>query len=637
MFVMNDDLSIYATRGDIVFFSVTADDNGILYKFQPGDIVRMAIYGKKEAETCVMQKDFPVTEVTEKVFIYLDEQDTKIGETISKQKDYWYEIVLNPDIMPQTIIGYDEDGAKIFRLFPESEEINDDYKPKEEDFPVVDSKLDMTSRRPIENQAVARAVATILDVCERTNKAVAENFVSPEMYGAIGDGVADDTEAVQMAIAANDSVVLNGTYLVTDTIEINSGISYGEGGKNVSGNGTLVMGANKDCLVIKGCGNRISGLSIKYHRDFYNSTDKTVAYSGALLSLVSETSLLTNNNRIENVVLMTPFNDHNAPEYQMATGIKIMCHVGAYVYNNVFTDCKCYGMDTAIKVIHEGSDSGVNANRFNVNVWCCDCYFDGFVNGCIISGNCQSRDDKAHGCLFRNFTGTGNIVDSCFFDIRYEGKPSRQAVIDEAECGSEALYNMFTAPIFGFSVLNYAAVNRYNFMTGDTLNFYTPWFRSSRSLVHRMIPYGNALTQCTKAIALYQDTAKISVSTARYPSYDYTNKVLTNCYELCSDVVTSREIYIDNADDANLTISFAVSSSTRLDSIYLEQQNIKNAVCMIDGVELITVRNPYVIGFVNEFLVRGTNVVISFTVEPGKTGLLKRISAVGYDMNSGSY
>ena len=80
MFTMNEDLSIYATRGDVVFFSVTADDNGIRYKFQPGDIVRMAIYGKKEAESCVMQKDFPVTEVTEKVFIYLDEEDTKIGE-----------------------------------------------------------------------------------------------------------------------------------------------------------------------------------------------------------------------------------------------------------------------------------------------------------------------------------------------------------------------------------------------------------------------------------------------------------------------------------------------------------------------------------------------------------------------------
>lgn len=203
MFVMNEDYSIYATRGDIVFFSVTADDNGILYKFQPGDIVRMAIYGKKDAETCVMQKDFPVEEVTEKVFIFLDEHDTKIGDTISKHKDYWYEVVLNPDTMPQTIIGYDDDGPKIFRLFPESEEINDDYKPKEEDFPVVDSELDMTSPRPVSNSAIARTFASI-------TAAVGQTI---DTRSAIATVIAADfktdfrswSEAINLAIKAVDS------------------------------------------------------------------------------------------------------------------------------------------------------------------------------------------------------------------------------------------------------------------------------------------------------------------------------------------------------------------------------------------------------------------------------------------------
>lgn len=217
MFVVNDDLSIYANRGDIVFFSVSADDSGNLYKFQPGDIVRMSIYGKKEAETVVLQKDFPVTEVCESVFIYLEEADTKIGESISKHKDYWYEVVLNPDTMPQTIIGYDEDGAKIFRLFPEAEEIEDGYDPQPEDFPVVDTELDMLSLRPVSNSAIARAVATILDTCEKTNAAVAALHVTPEMCGAIGDGVADDTQAFADAVASltdNGTLLLRGKYVV---------------------------------------------------------------------------------------------------------------------------------------------------------------------------------------------------------------------------------------------------------------------------------------------------------------------------------------------------------------------------------------------------------------------------------------
>lgn len=238
MFVVNDDLSIYATRGDTVFFNVSAHDHGYPYMFQPGDIVRMAIYGKKDAETCVMQKDFPVEEVTETVFVYLEEQDTKIGESISKHKDYWYEVVLNPDTIPQTIIGYDEDGAKIFRLFPESEEIHDEPVVEPEDIPVVDTELDMTSHRPVENQAVARAVATILDVCERTSEAVAKLHVTPQMFGAIGDGKADDTDALQMAIESGHPVYIPSGSVIyvpsgrTLTID-KSTVLYGSGESSV--------------------------------------------------------------------------------------------------------------------------------------------------------------------------------------------------------------------------------------------------------------------------------------------------------------------------------------------------------------------------------------------------------------------
>ena len=119
MFVLNDDLSIHATRGDIVFFTVAADEDGVKHKFEAGDLIRMKIFGKKNTKNIVMQKDFPVTEETEAVEILLTKEDTKIGEVISKPMDYWYEIELNPLTKPQTIIGYDEDGAKIFRLFPE--------------------------------------------------------------------------------------------------------------------------------------------------------------------------------------------------------------------------------------------------------------------------------------------------------------------------------------------------------------------------------------------------------------------------------------------------------------------------------------------------------------------------------------
>ena len=123
MFKINDDLSIYVTRGDTVFFLVTAEENGEDYVFKAGDVLRFKVYGKKNAENVVLQKDFPVAEATDKVEVLLTSDDTKIGELIHKPRDYWYEVELNPLTNPQTVIGYDEDGAKVFRLFPEGKDV----------------------------------------------------------------------------------------------------------------------------------------------------------------------------------------------------------------------------------------------------------------------------------------------------------------------------------------------------------------------------------------------------------------------------------------------------------------------------------------------------------------------------------
>lgn len=160
MFIINEDKSIYATRGDIVFFSVSATDEDGVHEFQAGDVVTLKIFGKKDAENIVLKKDFPVLTASQTVDIYLDRGDMKIGKVSSKPIDYWYEIVLNDDTEPQTFIGYDEDGAKLFRLLPEGADVPP-YEPEPEDIPVVDEELDLTSPRPVQNQAIARAITVL--------------------------------------------------------------------------------------------------------------------------------------------------------------------------------------------------------------------------------------------------------------------------------------------------------------------------------------------------------------------------------------------------------------------------------------------------------------------------------------------
>ena len=167
MFEINEDKTINITRGDIGAFTVDAlNEAGEKYLFQKGDVVRIKVTEKKACENVMFQKDFVVEEETEQVEILLTEDETKIGEVISKPTDYWYEVELNPLTNPQTIIGYDEDGAKILRLYPEGNDI-EPVEPTPEDIPVVDEELDITSERPVQNQAITRAMLNLQAEVER--------------------------------------------------------------------------------------------------------------------------------------------------------------------------------------------------------------------------------------------------------------------------------------------------------------------------------------------------------------------------------------------------------------------------------------------------------------------------------------
>lgn len=242
MYKINDDLSIYVTRGDIVLMSVSAEYEGKPYTFVPGDVVRIKVFKKKKATEVVLQKDFPVTAVTQNVQIYLSSEDTKIGEVISKPVDYWYEVEVNPLSDPQTIIGYDEDGAKVFKLFPEGADKElEEYEPGEEDIlsRFMDDELDLTSKHPVENQAIARGILRIQEIAAKAHEAVANLYVTPEMFGAIGDGVSDDTVALQKAFAASKNIeIKNRNYLISDTIDVESGTTISLNNAKIFSNAT---------------------------------------------------------------------------------------------------------------------------------------------------------------------------------------------------------------------------------------------------------------------------------------------------------------------------------------------------------------------------------------------------------------
>ena len=179
-YIEKEDKTIHITRGDAAAFKFyrKGKNTGEVYNFIPGDVVRFTVTRKKGSNEVVLQKDFAVTEETESVAIVLTKEETKIGDAINKPVDYWYEIEVNPFSAPKTYVGYDEDGAKIFKLYPEGVRDGEGNSITEEDIPVVDVELDLTSTRPVQNQAIARAITKIADDTDRQIQGLADEMRS---------------------------------------------------------------------------------------------------------------------------------------------------------------------------------------------------------------------------------------------------------------------------------------------------------------------------------------------------------------------------------------------------------------------------------------------------------------------------
>jgi protein involved in polysaccharide export with SLBB domain len=125
MFKIDTDKTIRITRGDMAMFEVSAIDEktGQPYMFKVGDVVRFKVYEKKDYGSALLIKDTVVSEETTVVDVHLESKDTKIGELVNKPKEHWYEVEVNPETAPQTIICHDEYGPKVFMLYPEGSDM----------------------------------------------------------------------------------------------------------------------------------------------------------------------------------------------------------------------------------------------------------------------------------------------------------------------------------------------------------------------------------------------------------------------------------------------------------------------------------------------------------------------------------
>lgn len=192
MFEIDSDMTLHITRGDVAFFTVAAEKSSGLHKFQPNDVVRIKVMQRKNCDNVAFHKDFLVLEERDTVDIILTENETKIGDTINKPVDYWYEVELNPYTNPQTLIGYDADGPKIFKLYPEGRDLGSGLEPEE--IPPVDKELSFTSERPIQNQAVTRALVGYEGVALAEQKMKEETEKALEIVGQSSEVAVESAE-----------------------------------------------------------------------------------------------------------------------------------------------------------------------------------------------------------------------------------------------------------------------------------------------------------------------------------------------------------------------------------------------------------------------------------------------------------
>lgn len=114
--------TIHITRGDAITIEVKAKSDNEHYVFKTSDVIRLNIFKTKDCSDVLFTKDYNVESESTSVDISLNSEETTIGELINKPKKYWYELILNPGLNEQTIVGYDMDGPKEIILYPEAEE-----------------------------------------------------------------------------------------------------------------------------------------------------------------------------------------------------------------------------------------------------------------------------------------------------------------------------------------------------------------------------------------------------------------------------------------------------------------------------------------------------------------------------------
>lgn len=435
----------------------------------------------------------------------------------------------------------------------------------------------------------------IVDAKAREDIGYIKNAVTPQMFGAKGDGVTDDTSAIQKAINNHDNVYIpSGDYLISAPIIVECANAFynkgGYQGKTVRGSAStkIITTKNSTAMIVRGYNNLIENLVLTFSQEIYSS------YNSALLtieSLEGNTVKSTCNNVFNNIRCVSQKNVFTlgTGEKYSGVGIRIVSNGAQPTYNNRFVSCTA--KDLYIGILCEGGSSvGINANYFHVDLDNCNYLFKGNTGGCYFTG-CHQAPKKLSGedNVCYDITGTHNIFDGFVYDI-YSGSstPNFPILADF----HNTYNNVFTMAVPMVSVRGAVQNNSVNVSGHPTDNRQRHFSYNNNistqgtgSPALSVAPWENGLRNTAGAtkieLLLENATMRDKPSTSVYPTQD-ANNIPTDLLPLAGKSM-AKNITITCQDNAVVKFHITLAQYVMMDGLFLYHTNkaLKPKTCVV--------------------------------------------------------
>lgn len=409
---------------------------------------------------------------------------------------------------------------------------------------------------------------------------IAENCVTPQMYGAVGDGVTDDTEAIQAAINSSDVVYIpDGIYIISKSLVVENPRYFytddGYNGKTIVGSAStkIIVKTNSPLFTIRGCHNLIENLNLSFDPALFRSYTSPMF---VLEALNKNTVRLCCNNVFRNIRCESIVNVSGKGKYD-GIGFYLVSDGANAIYENRFESCIAADLYKGL-VIESNSTVGINSNYYHIDLWNCNYLMEGNPAGSVFTGCNQAAfklPDEENVCF--NLTGTNNVFESFTYDIGEYGDGYSAAPFLNLNNTNNNTFVQMPSP---GSVKGNIEANNIKF-TG------LPGYMPLRSYMQRgagasnagetytVSPVDNSLrNSAIEKIELITENATYEYADASlYPERD-TNGIPTNVSALAGASIKRAIEFITGSDgETKFKFRFKMPTSAILDTLYLYFNN----------------------------------------------------------------